>query len=162
VWDRAFDAMALLAAIGSGLIGGVFYAFSTFVMKALSRRPAAEGMAAMQAINVAVINPLFLGVFLGTAGVCILAAVLAVVRWQAAVSGYALVGAAMYVFGTFGVTMVYNVPLNNALAAADPTDPGSAALWTSYLRRWTMWNHVRTAAATAALIAFVLALRAAR
>lgn len=63
-------ALRLVSALGSGLIAGVFFAFSTFVMTALARRPPAEGMAAMQAINVAVLNPLFLGVFVGTAVTC--------------------------------------------------------------------------------------------
>src|SRR5688500_9730511 len=68
--DSLIAALAFAAALGSGVIGGVFYAFSTFVMRALRRRPAGEAVAAMQAINVAVINPLFLGVFLGTAAAC--------------------------------------------------------------------------------------------
>ena len=55
-WDRVLDVATFLAAIGSGLIAGVFFAFSTFVMRALGRRPPTEGMAAMQAINVAVIR----------------------------------------------------------------------------------------------------------
>lgn len=54
--------------------------------------------------------------------------------------------------------MVFNVPLNNALAAADPTSPEGAGLWTRYLREWTAWNHLRTATGVAALGSFILAL----
>ena len=158
-WDGSFFAATLLAAVGSGLIAGVFYAFSTFVMRALAQRPPAEGMAAMQAINVAVINPLFLGVFLGTAGACALAAAGAVTRWEQPGSAYVFAGAALYLAGTFGVTIVCNVPLNNVLAALAPTDPAAGALWATYLRRWTRWNHVRTLAAVAALVAFILGVR---
>ena len=157
-WDRIVFVATFLAAIGSGLIAGVFYAFSTFVMRALAQRPPVEGMAAMQAINVAVINPLFLGAFLGTAGVCAVAAAGAVTRWEQPGSAYVLAGAALYVVGTFGVTMVCNVPLNNALATVAPTDPAAGALWADYLRRWTTWNHVRTLAAALAMAAFILAL----
>ena len=55
------------ALLGAALIGGVFFAFSSFVMKALSRVPSAESIAAIQPINVVVINPSFLGSFIGTA-----------------------------------------------------------------------------------------------
>lgn len=54
------------ALIGSALIGGAFFAFSSFVMKALARLPFTEGIATMQSINIVVINPLFLGTFLVT------------------------------------------------------------------------------------------------
>ncbi|WP_010496926.1 hypothetical protein [Paenibacillus elgii] len=47
------------SALGSGLIAGLFFAFSTFVMSALARLPAEQGIAAMQSINVTVLNPLF-------------------------------------------------------------------------------------------------------
>ena len=48
------------------------------------------------------------------------------------------------------MTIVFNVPRNNALAAVDPASTSGAAQWTSYLTSWTAWNHVRTAAALAA------------
>ena len=155
--DGWWDSVSFAAALGSGLIAGVFYAFSTFVMKALSRLPAPEGVAAMQSINVAVINPMFLGVFLGTAAVSLAAAVVAVARWQRPGAEYLLSGGLLYLVGTFGVTIAFNVPLNNSLAAVSPGDAGAAAQWASYTSRWTAWNHVRTAAAVGAMV--LLALR---
>ena len=148
----------LLAALGCGVIGGVFFAFSTFVMKALARRPAHEGIAAMQAINVVVINPLFLGVFLGTAVLSGMAIVAAGMRWGEPGSPFLLAGGVLYLFGTFLVTMLGNVPLNNSLAAVTPAAPEAAAHWARYVSRWTAWNHVRTAAALVALAAFAIAL----
>lgn len=59
--------LILLLCVGSGTIGGVFFAFSTFVLRALSTIAVEPGIAAMQRINVVVINPIFLGTFLGTA-----------------------------------------------------------------------------------------------
>jgi uncharacterized membrane protein len=56
-------ALTLAAALGCALLGGLFFAFSNFVMKALMRIPAPSGIAAMQAINVTVLNPLFLGLY---------------------------------------------------------------------------------------------------
>lgn len=151
-------ALRLVSALGCGLIAGVFFAFSTFLMKALARRPPAEGMAAMQAINVDVLNPWFLGVFLGTAITCALVVVSSILRWEEPGALYALLGGLLYLAGTFLVTMAFNVPLNNTLAALAPADPGSAGQWAGYVARWTVWNHVRTAAALAGAAALTLAL----
>lgn len=152
-------ALALAAALGSGLIAGVFFAFSTFVMRALNRLPAGEGIAAMQAINVAVINPLFLGVFLGTAAASGIAIAAGWMRWGEPGAAFLLAGGALYLFGTFLVTMLFNVPLNNSLAAVTPADPEGARRWAGYVSRWTVWNHIRTAAALAATGLFAVALR---
>ena len=64
--DQLFILIVILSALGSGAIGGVFFAFSNFVMPALARVAPAEGIHAMQAINVTVLNRLFLGTFMGT------------------------------------------------------------------------------------------------
>ena len=64
---------AVLGLLGSALVGGIFLAFTSFVMKALARVPAQEGIAAMQSINVVVLNPSFLGTFAGTAVASIIA-----------------------------------------------------------------------------------------
>lgn len=157
--DKLFPTLILLAALGSSLIAGVFFAFSSFVMKALARIPQAEGMAAMQSINVAVLNPVFLSVFVGTAALCVIAIVFSWLRWNQPGAVYLLAGGLLYLIGNFLVTMVFNVPRNDALAAVAPADPGSARLWASYLSSWTAWNHVRTAAALAAAAFFSLTLR---
>src|SRR5262245_11135896 len=91
----------LVAALGSGLIAGAFFAFSNFVMKALGKIPGVEGMHAMQSINIVVLNPVFLLVFAGTAVVCVGVAIFSILRWQDAGSAYLLAGAVLYVVGTF-------------------------------------------------------------
>ena len=128
-----------ISAIGSAVVGGAFLVFSSFVMQALGRLPDAQGALAMQAINITVINPVFMTALFGTAAVCIAAMI---------ASGEALViaGGLTYVIGVIGVTIAFNVPRNNALAAADADDPETAELWQRYLREWTNWNHVRTLA----------------
>jgi uncharacterized membrane protein len=151
-------ALTLFAALGCGLIGGVFFAFSTFVMKALGRLSPAEGIAAMQSINIAVINPLFLGVFLGTGVACIFVIISSFLRWHIPGAIYAIVGSLLYLVGTLVVTFVFNIPRNNALASVTPTAPASANLWADYLVSWTAWNHVRTAAALVAAAALIIAL----
>lgn len=157
--ESIFFGLLLASALGSGLMAGVFFAFSTFVMRALARQPAARGMAAMQSINVTVLNPWFLGVFLGTAATCGLVALGSLVTWPARGAWLPLAGSASYLLGTFLVTVVCNVPWNNRLAAADAASAAGQALWASYLSRWTAWNHVRTVSALAALAAFVLGMR---
>jgi uncharacterized membrane protein len=150
--------LALLTALGSGLMAGVFFTFSSFVMKALARLSPAEGIAAMQSINVTVINPLFMAVFLGTAAASLVVAVAALLRWSEPGAVYLLLGGALYLVGCFVVTGAFNVPRNNALAAAAPHDPAAHRLWAEYLSRWTAWNHVRTAASLTAAAVLTLAL----
>lgn len=157
--DGMLFALTMAAALGCGLMAGVFFAFLAFIMRALARLPVATGIAAMQSINVAVINPLFLGVFFGTAAACALAVIVALMRWEKPGAAFLLAGGACYLVGTFLVTILFNVPLNNSLAAIAPANPDSARQWAGYARRWTAWNHVRTAAALASMGSFVFALR---
>jgi uncharacterized membrane protein len=148
--------LTILCAIGSGLIAGSFYAFSAFVMRALAKLAARDGVAAMQSINNVVINPAFLSVFVGTAIACGIVIVCALFRWESARSIELISGAVLYIAGTFGVTMFGNVPLNNSLARLNPDDENAPKLWRDYVRRWTMWNHVRTAAALVTMVLFVI------
>ncbi len=150
--------VTLAAALGSGLIAGVFFAFSTFVMQALGRLQAAQGIAAMQSINAAVINLRFMGAFLGTVVLCLVTAAFALLNRHAPSSGYLLAASLLYLVGAFGVTMRFNVPRNNRLAALAPDSSASAPVWADYLHSWTAWNHVRTAAAFAAAALFTFAL----
>ena len=154
--DKLFLVLTLTTALGTGLIAGVFFIFSVAIMRALERVPG--GMAAMQSINVVIINPMFLGVFLGTAVLCLVLVVVSIVQWQSPGSAWLLAGCLLYLVGSIGVTMVFNVPMNNALAAADPASSEGQKVWTDYLRNWTFWNHVRTIASLAASAGFIIAL----
>ncbi len=147
----------LVAALGSGLVGGVLFAFSTFVMSALARLPAPQGIAAIQSINIVAINPMFMGAFLGTGAICVGLMIGAVSRWHDPATPYILTGGLLYVLGTILVTMIWNVPMNDALAAVDPNTAEAAHLWGRVVQQWTAWNHVRTVAALAAAVALMLA-----
>lgn len=151
--------LALLAALGSGMIAGSFFAFSTFVMRALARLPAAQGAAAMQSINIVVINPWFMAAFMGTTALCILLSVAALFMVAAPANFRLLIGSALYAVGTFGVTIAFNVPRNNKLARLQPVSAEAADYWPRYVAEWSFWNHVRTVAALAATVAFIMALR---
>ena len=151
--------VTFVLALGSGVIAGAFFAFSSFVMGALGRLPAAQGIGAMQSINVVVINPLFLGVFAGTALIALLAAGYALFHLSSPGMGYVLAGGLCYVIGCFAVTAFGNVPLNDALVPLNPESAEAAEFWARYLKNWVMWNHVRTVASLAASGAFIWALR---
>ena len=156
--DQLIPVVGTTALLGSALVGGIFFAFSSFVMKALARVPPAEGIGAMQSINVVVLNPSFLAAFMGTAVVSLGAGGLALVGWGRPSAVFFLGGALFYLVGTFLVTVLGNVPLNDQLAAVSATDPAARDVWEHYLGRWTMWNHVRTAAAMVAALLFSLGL----
>jgi uncharacterized membrane protein len=150
--------LELVAALGCGLLAGVFFAFSTFVMPALARLQPPQGIAAMQSMNITAINPLFMLAIFGTAAACIFLAVSSLLKWQQPGAAYLLVGSLLYLVGAVLVTGVFNVPLNDALAIVDPGSPDGASLWSNYLTNWTNWNHVRTVAAIAAAALFTIAL----
>jgi uncharacterized membrane protein len=156
--ERILAIATFAAALGAGLIGGVFFAFSSFVMGALARLPAPQGIAAMQSINIVVINPLFLGVMFGTGAVSIGLVGAALLRWHVPGAAYLLAGGTIYLAGCILVTMFGNVPRNNALAAWDPNAAEAAALWGDFVSTWTAWNHVRTMASLIASALFMLAL----
>ena len=163
ITQQPYFALKLLSALGCGLIAGVFFAFSTFVMNALARLEPMQGITAMQSINITAINPLFMVALLGTAAACIFLAVSSLLKWHQPGAAYLLLGSLLYLVGIL-VTIVFNVPLNDALARVEPGSTEGANLWVSYLVNWTAWNHVRTTAALAAAASFTIALcyRAAR
>jgi len=132
-------ALALTAGVGSALVGGVFFAFSAFVLPALTRLPDGGGAAAMRSINVLAVRPPLMVALLGTAAACTATGVLALRRGD----GWVAAGSATYLLGVVLVTAAANVPLNDRLAdhAIDLSD---------YARAWGRWNHVRTAAGVAA------------
>ena len=154
-----FFALTFLALLGSGLMAGLFFAFSTSVMAALARLPTGDGAAAMNAINVVILNPVFLGVFMGTALICAVLAVKALLGWSQPGAAWLLAGSLCYLVGIFAVTVVFNVPLNDALAAVDPASAEGGAAWSRYLAQWVPWNHVRAVAGTASLACMAMALR---
>jgi len=158
IFDNLLFILTLAAALGCGLIAGLFFAFSVSVMKALSLLPPAGGISAMQSINVAIINPVFMAAFLGTSAVCVCLVISSLMRWHDPAAVCLLIGGAVYLVGSLGVTIVFNVPMNDALASAAPMSPDGAKLWADYLNRWTFWNHIRTIASLGASALLTIAL----
>jgi uncharacterized membrane protein len=156
--ESALFGMTFLAALGAGLVAGIFFAFSNFVMGALGRVAPEAGISAMQSINVVVLNPVFLGLFMGTAALSLILAVAALLKWSEPGAVYLLAGSVLYFAGCFLVTMLGNVPLNDALAAVNSSSDEGRRVWTHYLSAWTWWNTVRTIASLAASAAFIAAM----
>ncbi|WP_367131202.1 DUF1772 domain-containing protein [Saccharothrix sp. HUAS TT1] len=139
-----FPTVTIVAALGCGMMAGVFFAFSAMVMPGLRRAGPEVGVAAMRAINLAVVNPAFIGVFLGTA----------VVGVVAAFGGgpWAWAGAVLYLLGGVVLTGAFHVPRNNGLERS-----GTPEDWTRYLREWVPANHLRALLSLAAAVSFTAA-----
>lgn len=149
--------LTVIAIVGAGLNAGVYLTFSTFTMAGLRRLPASQGAAAMQAINLEAPRPAFMSVFFGTAIASIAVAALAIVDFTAPASSMAIAGAAAYV-STIVITGLYNVPLNDRLAAVDAGSPEGVSTWQAYQGRWSRGNHVRLIGSAAAAILLTLSL----
>lgn len=137
--------LSIAAIVGTGVMAGLFFVFSFAVMDALRQMPEQEGMRAMQLINRTILNPVFLGGFMGTALICLVVAALSV-WFQPPGFGWLVAGSVMYLLGGFGITAGCNVPLNNTLDGLALDSEEGLRFWRSYLERWTRWNHLRTAA----------------
>ena len=157
-FDRWIFAAKLAAVLGCALMAGTFFVFSVLVMPALKRLPAPQGIAAMQSINIAAINPLFMLVFLGTTLLSLVLAVVACVGAKQPGAPWLLLGCALYLVGTFGVTVAGNVPLNDALAVVKPDAPDANAAWSSFYGAWLAWNHLRAIASLGACASLVMAI----
>jgi uncharacterized membrane protein len=150
--------VTFLAALGCGVMAGVFFAFSAFVMKALDKLPAPRAVAAMQEINAAAPTPAFMAVLFGTALACGALIAWSFLVWGEPSAVYLLVGGGLYLICAIGLTIVYHVPRNEALARVDAHGAEAESRWSSYVAGWTAWNHLRFAGALAASASLVMAL----
>lgn len=158
--SKTMFVLVLITAAGSGIMSGLFFAFSNFVMQGLGRIPPAQGIAAMRSINVTVQNPIFFLVFFGTGLLGLALAAASLMRWDEAGMALILAGGLLYIASAIGVTLICNVPMNNSLAALEPTSAEAADYWQRYLREWLAWNHLRCLGTLAAMLAFSLGLSA--
>lgn len=145
----ALEVAVAITALGCAISGGVFFAFSNFVMAALDDLGDEPAAAAMNAINSTVINPAFMTALFGTgvAGVAVAAWALAT---GADGQGWFAAGGMLYAVGNPLVTAQASVPLNNALAGG--------GRWADFNRPWTHWNTVRTMTALSTVALFNIGL----
>ncbi|RDZ26589.1 DUF1772 domain-containing protein [Lysobacter silvisoli] len=152
--DTLTVALLWFAALGCALIGGLYFAFSAFIMRAFASIDPSAGIAAMNAINRVILRSLFMPLFWATTLAALALAGLALTRGGPG-AGAMLAGGTLYLVGMFVCTVVFNVPLNNALQAAQGAGEAALPVWQRYLRQWTRWNHVRTVASLGAAALFV-------
>lgn len=141
----AWTIFAVASVVLLGLSAGVFFGFSSFIMSGLARAPDAAAGDAMSGINETALQAAFMSVFFGALLVPAGTGIWGLVEGRDG-GAWILAAAAVYLVGTFGVTMALNVPLNNRLLGAH--DKGAA--WRAYWRPWTAWNHLRTFAGVVA------------
>lgn len=150
-------AATFVAALGSGLLAGLYFAYSNSAIPALNRLPVPQAVAALQHVNTVILNPLFLGLFAGVAVLSLLLVLAAFLGWTPH-PRWIIAGSALYLIGHIAVTIAIHVPMNIALEAAAPDSAQAAQLWTTIIDRWQFWNHIRAIACTGAMAAFILAL----
>jgi uncharacterized membrane protein len=156
VFDSILPYIIVAAIAGAGIVTGLLFAFSNFIMRALAELQPEHGMFAMQQINEKIINPLFLLFFLGTPLLCLMISGYSLVHLNDTHSVLLLLGSIGYIIGPFGITVRCNVPLNNKLAAAQPTE--GADIWNHYQVKWQRCNHIRTYIGLVAIIFLCLGL----
>jgi uncharacterized membrane protein len=153
------EALLWFSAIGCGVMAGTYFAFSTFVMRALSNMRPNYGMAAMAEINRVILRSPFLPLFLATTLSSATLVGIGLLRWDEPGALAMLLGGVTYTLGMFACTMILNVPLNNELDRIDFTSEEATSVWARYRKRWTRWNHLRTVASTVASSCFIFALQ---
>lgn len=149
--------MIILLILMTGIMAGVYFAFSVFIMQSLSELPSLQAAQVMNKINDVIVNTLFLPVFFGsTLWYCGLV-VWSLADWQFERSILVITAAMIYILGMFVVTAFGNVPLNNRLKSSAEDDSRLISFWDEYLRRWTRLNHLRMLSCIAACAVLTIA-----
>ena len=152
----ATSVAAVVGSVGSGVMAGILFAFSSFVMRALDTIETGPRIVAMQQINQKIVNPLFVLIFAGT-GLISVYLMIAGVDDSTAGDRAARLGAVLYLLGVIIVTMTRNIPLNTRLDRVDPDSEEALSIWDWYRDRWLRWNHLRTLSSVGAAVCFCLA-----
>ena len=138
------------AMISSGLMAGIYFAFSGFIMRSFTSLPAEHAVSAMNAINTTILRSWFMPLFWGSTLVSGLMIIVGLWQWGEPGAPGAMVAGAVYLVGMFLVTAFRNVPLNHALA--NVSGERGRTIWHAYLTRWTRWNTVRVLASTVTFV----------
>jgi len=157
--STAFFILVQFAILAYALVAGVFLAFSDFIMRSLALTGGHGGIEAMQVINREVFRWVFMVLFTGLAPLSLLIAGYGGIVIGQGTGAIMMLAGLIYFVGCFGVTVCFNVPMNEALADMEMSSDTTRDYWLqTYLPRWTYWNSVRTVACavSAALLLFGL------
>lgn len=153
-----FMVMVVASVAGFGLVAGIFFAFSDFIMRSLAQTAPASAIAAMQGINRTVYRSVFYYLLWGMLAAAVGVGGYAVATLDGPVAGVLIVGSVLYFAGVLVVSFAVNVPLNHRLEAMDADSADTAGFWAgTYVPRWTIWNHVRTATSAASSLCYLAA-----
>lgn len=142
-----FIILCAIALMTYAAIGGVFLAFSDFIMRSLDLVRDRAGIEAMQVINVEIMRSVFMLLFMGLAALSLLIVVYAALNVDGTPGRLLMLSGVVYLAGVFALTAFGNVPLNTQLAALEPASAPALAFWKgSYMTRWISLNSVRTVA----------------
>lgn len=147
----------MFLALWVALVGGVFKAFSEFIMTALDRAAPECGIEAMQQVNRAVLRTEFVAAIIALSVVTPLFAAYCLYSVAGPAGTLTAVAAGIYWPSVFLVTVFGNVRMNKQLDVLLPGGAEAHDYWEIYLRRWTRLNHLRTAGCIAASIAYAFA-----
>jgi len=153
-----FLIMCEISVIGTMLVSGLFLTFSSFLMRSLALSQTAAGIEVMQVINREIWKSAFIALLWGfiliTAGL----AGYAYLYIPAPATAYLITGAALYFFGVFVMSYLFNIPMNDRLDALAYDSEQAATYWHStYLPRWTYWNYLRALTSGGAAVCFLAA-----
>ena len=148
--------LLIVCSVGSGLVSGLFFIFSICIMNALNEQPLKQAVLVMQSINKLILTPYFFLVFMGTPIACVVILLAGIMSNGATNYSYAYIAAIIYIVGSFGVTIIKNVPMNNILKELNTNDEDDIKYWQVYFKKWTFWNHVRFWASLAPCVLFTL------
>ena len=145
-------AVITTSAVCTGVAGGVYFAFSAMVMPALRSLPASRAVPAMQHINRSAVRLPFMVVFFGGALASLATLIMELTSGAGAPTSPSRIVGSGLALAAFGVTIVRNIPLNNALALIPPHALDIDERWNTFSRAWSLANHARVTAAVAATV----------
>ncbi len=150
--------MITVLIVMTGLMAGIYFTFSVVIMRSLTALAPQEGAKTMNKINEVIVKTAFLPLFFISSIAHIALLIWSVIAYEG--PAFLLIGggAAVYTAGMLLVTVFGNVPLNNKLKATEMDETQLVAMWTEYLHKWTLFNHVRTVSCTASLTLLALAI----
>jgi len=154
------NTILLVTALASALISGLFYSYSCSVNPGLAQLPNAGYLAAMQAINKAILNPLFFASFIGTLLLLPLSTYMHYSQPVTLKCWLLIASTLIYLVGVFGVTVFGNVPLNEMLAKIDlqaSTPDQLAAIRSEFEGSWNWFHTFRTISTVISLILLLAA-----
>ena len=145
--------LTFLATVGAGVMTGVYFAFSGFVMRALDQLDPESAADAMNSINKIILKSLFMPLFFGSSLIYLALLIVAVLDSSIEGRWILIAASSFYMVGMFLCTVFFNVPLNNRLSDTSGDPELKKTTWNRYVIEWTRWNHLRTGCCLASMIA---------